>query len=422
MKSRRIEKLLIESRRETHNNIHFIDAVMERVAKIPSKKSPLQWPRVRLTYKQLALGAFAIAIVSVFSFSGYAYATGTDPLALIKRLITGDTVQIEYRNRQFEHGSSQNYSDAAISAYAELNTVEAIAFAAEHANAIPKNGVEYVGLTHGMKASHIYPTIGVIADVTDNSIVIEQKYLLGDKMNPSQDIANTITIDRADIRYYTESKIVEIDKTAVGNLIELRQNRSLKHVIKSGLTPQVVLQSYVFKLSHSLSDFKEADTATRQLDSIQKEATSGLIEKHFGGFSNRCLNNAGDICNNHSQKVRSLYGYNRSQDGWFSISNPNAVLFGEGLTDSDIQPTNLLLRAISGDITEITSDTIVIKNQSNSLWTVSLSEAQREKFKVFWKLNIKVGDKISGLVLQDITDLDSRNIVDKYVHSLNQIP
>ena len=87
-----------------------------------------------------------------------------------------------------------------------------------------------------------------------------------------------------------------------------------------------------------------------------------------------------------------------------------------------MQPTNLLLRAISGDITEITSDTVVIKNQSNSLWTVSLSEAQREKFKVFWKLNIKVGDKISGLVLQDITDLDNRNIVDKYVHSLNQIP
>ena len=422
MKSRRIEKLLIESRRETHNNIHFVDAVMERVAKIPSKKSPLQWLRVRLTYKQLALGIFAVTIVSVFSFSGYAYATGTDPLALIKRLVTGDTVQIEYRNRQFEHGISQNYSDAAISAYAELRTVEAIAFAAEQANAIPKNGVEYVGLTHGMKAPHIYPTIGVIADVTDNSIVIEQKYLLGDKMNPSRDIANTITIDRADIRYYTESKIVEIDKTAVGNLIELRQNRSLKHVIKSGLTPQVVVQSYVFKLSHSLSDFKEADTATRQLDSIQKEATSGLIEKHFGGFSNRCLNNAGDICNNHSQEVRSLYGYNKSQDGWFSISNPNAVLFGEGLTDSDMQPTNLLLRAISGDITEITSDTVVIKNQSNSLWTVSLSEAQREKFKVFWKLNIKVGDKISGLVLQDVTDLDNRNIVDKYVYSLNQIP
>ena len=150
MKSRRIEKLLIESRRETHNNIHFVDAVMERVAKIPSKKSPLQWLRVRLTYKQLALGAFTIAIVSVFSFSGYAYATGTDPLALIKRLITGDTVQIEYRNRQFEHGISQNYSDAAISAYAELRTVEAIAFAAEHANAIPKDGIEYVSLTYGM--------------------------------------------------------------------------------------------------------------------------------------------------------------------------------------------------------------------------------------------------------------------------------
>ena len=422
MKSRRIEKLLIESRRDTHNNIHFVDAVMERVENAPRRQHHMQWLRAKLTYKQSAFGILAIALVSVFSFSGYAYATGTDPLALIKRLVAGDTVQIEYKNRQFEHGTGRSYSDAAISAYAELHTVDTIAFAAEHANAIPKDGIEYVSLTYGMKTPHIYPTIGIVADITDSSIVIEQKYLLGDKMNPSRNITESITIDRADTQYYMESKLIEIDKTAVGSLVELRQKQSLRHVIGSGLIPQIATQSYIFPLSHSLDDFKEADSATQQPDSAQQQATSGLVEKNFGGLSNRCLNNAKDLCSSHSQEVRSLYGYNKNKDGWFSISNPNATAFGEEISDDSVQAANLLLRAISGTVAEITPNTIIIKNQSHSLWTLSFSNAQREEFKEYWKLDIKIGDKISGLILQNIANLDSRNISDTHISSLVQIP
>ena len=41
-------------------------------------------------------GHFVVVVTSVIGFSGYAYAIGSDPMTLIRRWISGQTVMIDY--------------------------------------------------------------------------------------------------------------------------------------------------------------------------------------------------------------------------------------------------------------------------------------------------------------------------------------
>src|SRR4051812_28106770 len=128
-----IEVLLIgAAKTNTSTTNSFVNRTMERIQQTAPKARPKRRYGVaalRLTRPQFVwrLAALILA-VSVISFSGYAYAIDSNPIALIKRIVVGDMVKVEYKGRHFEHGKAQTYSDAAITAFAELGTIEGLYF------------------------------------------------------------------------------------------------------------------------------------------------------------------------------------------------------------------------------------------------------------------------------------------------------
>src|SRR5690348_13001346 len=126
------------NRRSDDTNI-FVKDVMQKIKVLhaaDNMTAPKQtvWQRfICLPAPQrIAMGVLAAVVVSVASFTGYAYAIGSDPVSLIKRWIEGDKVKVEYQGRQFEYNKSRNYSDAAVTALAEANTVSQLFFRAQN--------------------------------------------------------------------------------------------------------------------------------------------------------------------------------------------------------------------------------------------------------------------------------------------------
>lgn len=418
----RVETLLIAaSQTQPAASSAFVNDTMQRIRRLPRPVVAGSWfnnfTSLRFRRPQFALVVAAIAItVSLVGFSGYAYAIGSDPLSLIKRIIEGDKVKVEYQGRQFEHGVAQTYSDAAVTAFAELNTVEGLAFAANNAGAIPKNGVEYLGVPYGYSAPYVYPTLGTITHVTDASIIIQQQYVLGDKTNASHDMQHTITIPRsAELEFFKEATPAAIGPNDVGRLVQLRQSQAVKHHIGSPQKAEIVTRYFVFALQHSLADFKEADKATTNPENTKQLSTSGLIERNFGKLDDRCVNNGADLCNPAiwSNDGQSLYGK-------FETSNRDAIPFGEGVGPGKAQP-NLMLRNVYGVLTTIMPETIIIKGSSGSEWTLHFTAAQRASFKASWGSELKVGDKIGGSILQGLEELDNRTVAGDHIYSLMRI-
>ena len=413
------EALLIGATNKNNQTTAFVSSVMTRIERMsPRVTRRRRFGMVQFTRPRFAFGLAALALAtSIAGFSGYAYAIGTNPVSLITRIISGDTVKVEYKGRHFEYGKRQSYNDVAVTAFAELNTVNGLAFAASNAGAIPKDNTEYLSTPYGYQTPYTYPTLGEIADVTGTSVTIVQRYMLGDKTNASHDMMQTIILPRtSDMQFFKEAKASPVTLKDVGRIVELRQEKATKHILHSQTKASITTRHFIFALNHTLDDFKAADKATTGSNSAMEPALSGIIEKNFGQLDNRCLNNGADLCSPAllSNSSKSLYGKGRGN------SNPNVIQFGEGVGLSDGQP-EVILRNIYGKLIKIQQDTIAIRSSSGATWTLHFTAVQRQNYSATWKSDLKIGDMVGGSILQDLSSLDVRTVASDHIYNLMRV-
>jgi hypothetical protein len=216
----------------------FTQHTMQKILAIQTHKpEPKRWLRLAHTHR-FAFAALVVIVASLVTFTGYAYATGTDPITLLKRWIDGDKVKIEYDGRVFEHGRTRNYSDAAVTAYAEINTVNDLAFKAMQTFSAPKNGVEYVDDVYD-RSWYEHPTIASINKVEGDTVSLTQLYMLGDKMDPSREMHSPLVLPSNQIVFYSKGEPATPKSGDAGRLVMLLPQKYIAHTIGTQTLKQV---------------------------------------------------------------------------------------------------------------------------------------------------------------------------------------
>ncbi|HSE61086.1 MAG TPA: hypothetical protein VLA88_02205 [Candidatus Saccharimonadales bacterium] len=416
-------RLVAATNRRSDDTNNFVKDTMNKIrvlraADTAAKPKPTLWQQltVRPLAQRMALGAVAALMVSVVTFTGYAYAIGSDPISLIKRWIDGDKVKIEYDGRTFEHGKARNYSDAAVTAFAEVNIVTGLSFRAIDGMQIPKNGIEYVGLPPSMNSRDNYenPYLATITATTDSSITIHKVFSWGNKMSPSKDLDETITIPATQFHHFVKGEPATTDGQT-GKLVMIFSNKSTRHDIATNKsTPETNYFSFV--LTHELAAFKEASyngTPT-------KAEEQALYEPSWGGLSNLCFNNGADTCNldNFAQK---------GHDGLFVIGNgasKQANSYNPEVSGSydpeTSKSSDAIMRNIMGRIVAMDSTSITVKTSSGAEWKLMYGEADRATFATHFKRPLAVGDSLAGQIIQSIYNLNSRTIPHNSIMSMQR--
>jgi len=89
-------QLVAATDRRSDDTNNFVKNTMQKIrATQQPKKSFRHWLASRPFAQRLAFGAIAAAVVSIVSFTSYAYAVGSNPVDLIKRWVEGDKVKVK---------------------------------------------------------------------------------------------------------------------------------------------------------------------------------------------------------------------------------------------------------------------------------------------------------------------------------------
>jgi hypothetical protein len=418
MKDINLETRLVAASPHSDHTNTFVKDTMQKI-KTQHIKTPL-WQRFAQTHR-LAFAALVIAIVAMVSFTGYAYAIGSDPISLIKRWIEGDKVKIEYDGRIFEHGKSRKYSDAAITAYAEMNTVNELAFKAINAFTVPKNGVEHVDDVYS-RGFYEYPILASLEDINapSDTAAIAKKYVFGDKMNPSRKLASPAVLPTKSIQLYKKGEPATLGAEDKGTLVMLFTNKYIAHTIGTDQIKQVTVY-FAFALNHTVDDFVEADKANAEGLKQASDAEQPLYEPAWGGLSTTCMNNGADVCDDEKLARGEGQGLYDEPGEYGRRQNPDAIAYGEGVATQEDQPFELLQRNLQGTIVAIDDTYITLQTSSGANWRLAYPQSYRSDFAKLWGKPLQVGDKIAGMILQSVRDLDNRTVDNTHISALVRI-
>lgn len=396
------------------------DATIQQQPRITSKPN-IRNLLMQFTKTHRAMAIFIMFIVlSFISLSGYAYAQNTDPFTLIKRWIVGDNVMLETEGRSFQHGTKLSYSDAAVTAYAEVNTVQGLYHRASNAFTVPKDGIEHVSdpTDH---TGYVYPWIGTIERIDDTRLYVRKQYTPGDKMTKSYSSNELIPLPRQDISYFEKGEPRAAEAAAAGKLIMVFQDAYIRHKIGTKEVTSIT-QYFAFALSHELASYKEADQANKPgADSAQ-----GIFEPSWGGLTSICMNNGADTCDTgklgRTDEGESLYGVTTTHGGSKTPNtNPSVIPFGEMLPDNAKTAEGMITRNVEGVIVDISNPSyLTIKSSSGSHWQLAFSEQQRTLFTKTWQKPLRLGDRVGGTILESIHNLDNRTVENSHIYHLKR--
>lgn len=422
-----IETRIIDSRPQGRGNKEFVTRTLNaikqaktsetfgevlRTTKVNQKENLFM--RFVKVHRALAVGIVIVMALSL-SFTGYAYASGTNPVALIRKLINGGkTVEVEYEGRKFQYGSKNNYSDAAITAYAELNTVSDLHFRASNAFQIPKDGIEHVSDPYNTK--YVYPWTGTIESVNAQTVRIHKQYIVGDKVEPSKQVDEYIELPKERLNSYKQGEIIDSSALTSGDVVMVYQDAYLEHRSGSSSKPSSITQYFVFGLTHDLASIQEAAQGTKG----ESDDTRTLFEPSWGGATNICLNNGADLCDADKQGStdgESLYVFTKSPNQPYN--NPDVIPFGEAVLDSSRAPKDLIIRNTQGKITSITNSSIVVKSSSGTFWTLDYSLSNQQSFGRNHK-PLSVGDNLVVSVVGSVNDLDNRHFDNQHIYAMQR--
>lgn len=406
-------KLVAATPRRSDDTNTFVQATMRKIRILHAEDTTDPAPTwFRFNRHKLAFGVIAAAIVSVVGFTSYAYAIGSDPISLIKRLVVGDTVKIEYQGRQFEHGKNHAYSDAAVTAFAEINTVTDLAFRAQNRLYTPSGGVEYVSLPPSMDPANAYqnPYFATITAVTADSVTLHKKYMWGNKMLSSQDLDETITVPLADFHHFVAGEPSAPDQNQLAMVFA---DTSIRHEIAANTSTKVVTY-FSFAFNHDLAAVKEASFTGYPAS----QAEQVLFEPSWGGINDRCLNNGADVCDiNRFSKQENDGLFPGTYESRMNAYNPaGSWAISDSGSDSDVIPRNIM-----GKIVRLGATGITVRTSSGAEWELGYSQAQRTTFKHRYGYELQVGDTLVGQIAQSIYGLNSRSVDNTHIISLERI-
>ena len=419
----------------------FTSRVMAALAKPATFASPdrrtnaTKWSFVMnyLSHHKITAISAAGVLLASLSLSGYAYAQGTDPVSLVKRWVTGQQVNIAYQGHTYEHGVHRSYSDAAVSAFAELQTVSSLHFKAVNAFTRPQAGFEHVSRL--APDNFQYPRVGTITRIDSTMATIQIQYLLGDKTRPSGPLDQQLSVPLAELSLYRQGEPATADRAATGNLVVFYQDPYWRHQTGSSTAPAAVVHYFAFELKHPLAAIQEADQAN-QGPLAKNTADVGLYEPSWGGISNICLNNGADSCDSQNlptDQGQGLYTMQVHDLGpkdargiptvlptthLTNNHNPGVVPFSE--LAPDVPSPDLLVRNLEGRITSLQNGTITIKTSSGALWQLTPATGLLHQFKTNWKSPLKIGDRVGGSVVCPINDLDNRSFDNAHIYALKR--
>ncbi|HEY5667831.1 MAG TPA: hypothetical protein VIR03_01570 [Candidatus Saccharimonadales bacterium] len=425
-----IEARIIDSQPQDRGNKEFVTRTLHAIKRAKSsetfgevlrtaKANQKENLHMRLTRFSKIHRALTVSIAVVMalslSFTGYAYASGTNPIALIRRIVNGGkTVEVEYQGRKFQHGIKHNYTDAAITAYAELNTVSGLHFRANNAFQIPKDSIEHVSDPY--KTQYVYPWVGTVESVNAQSVRIHKKYIVGDKVEHSRQADEHVVLPKERVSSYKQGEIVDPSMLASGSVVIIYQDAYLEHHIGSSSKPTSITQYFAFELTHDLASIQEAAQITKD----ESDESRSIFEPSWGGATNICLNNGADQCDANKQGStdgESLYAFNQAPNQTYN--NPDVIPFGEGAPDPSNVPKELIMRNTQGKITSITNTSIVIKSSSGTLWTLDYSLSNQQSFGRNHK-PLSVGDTLAVSVVGSVNDLDNRHFDNQHIYSMRR--
>ena len=413
MKDIRLDAKLIAAapHRGADTNSTFTAKTMQRIHMTRLIDTRTKYKKNFLNIHKLAFSIYGVLLIGTTGFTGYAYANGTNPIHLITRIVTGNHIQATYQGHTYEYGKTRNYSDAAITAYGELNTVKSLAFRANDSFGAVKDGIEYIPDDTG-SGSYIYPSLATVTDVGATTS-LKQTYLMGDKMNPSRSLDTPLTVDTANVQYYTQGNPSSLSPAATSRLVALFPQKYLKHTIATNSVEHVTVY-FAFTLNHPQADYEEAlQTSSKQTNS----ANVPIYEPGWGGESSTCLNNPNDACSN--DKIGHLEGQGlykvgaaTAQKGY--VYNPDA-----SKAMYTIDPTSIYQHT-QGKITAITNQGFTIQSSSKQLWQVAYSADQQAQFAATYT-TLKIGDTIAIGTLQSIYDLNNRSFDTGHIEFMTRL-
>lgn len=414
-----LEVRLLAARPSSQDVSGFTEQVMGQIRrkrildKLTSSKTKRRM-LLELRYKK-ALLVLAISLgVFVAGVSGYAYASGTNPVSLIRRWIVGNTVKAQYQGRTYQYGKGQNYSDAAISAFAEVENVQLMDFQQENNFAIPHDGAQFFTPPH---YTYIDPWIGTLEKADATSLYIRQQLMVPDGVDKGMASGALVAIPRSSMWFYEQGKrLIGADLTSadLGKSIYVAETPFLRHVPGSKQVPTEANQYFVYTLVHNLPDLQAAERDTAA------DKTQVLHDPTEGAASDRCFNNAVDTCSQDISKEgkgQDLYAHAAPYNGSVG-GNPNCAPFGEG--DPSGVSDNLLLRDLEGRIVSIDNNGFTIRTSSGAYWTLAYAQPLQQTF-AHSSRPLRAGDDIGGAVLSPLTDLDNRQIPDSHIYDLRRL-
>lgn len=413
MKDVKLDTSLVAASPYSDKTNNFVNNVMTQVRK-QSLAHHVSAKKPRFTFAKrhkIAWGIAVFLLLSIVSFSGYAYAIGSDPISLITRIVQGNTVKVQYNGRKFEYGKARTYSDAAITAYAELNTVRSLDSRAASSFGAPKDGIEYFDdVLH--PHNYMYPTVGTVTSADDTSVTLTQLYLLGDKMNPSRDISESLAANADNVYFYKNGEPAKLTAADLHSPVAIFGHKLIRHDIATNLVKQVTVY-FVFALTHPLADIKEANAGT----SSQNQQDTPLFEPNWGGMSNMCYNNPSDTCDNdkigHDQGEGMFVSaqskaYTGGHEGG-NMYNADTMPFGESAPNGS--PLGIMQRNVQGAIIAMDDTTITIRTSSGAEWHIAYTTAERHAFdNLHARKPLRIGDQLAIGVLQSVYDLNNRVI------------
>jgi len=437
MTDQELERRLLAARPYKKNDRSlFTKAVMQRIRSEElmgantQRRRPGGWQRLlgHARVHKVTAGAVAVIILVAMGFSGYAYAIGSDPVTLIKdlvvrRKVVGQEIHATYDGREFRYGKSLTYSDAAITAFAELNTIDILVFHADNAYNIPKDGVEHV--SDPFNTAYVQPWVGVVEKIDGSSVVIRKQYTLGDPKGgyPSRSYDNPITLPADDVSLFTEGASTNFSPGSIGQLVEVHERHYIRHWTGTGKRPVEVSHYFVFGLKHSLADIQAARETGEY--KFSEQDLQPIYEAYSGGLSDICLNNGADRCD--LLKLAGsggeyLYSSRYSDpSGGHDIpsANPEAIAYGEAVGPSQEQPVGIIMRNVEGVITKITAADLTIQSSSGSLWTLGFDASKQQQFGRRAR-PLKIGDRLGASLLASVYDLDNRQFDSKHVYQIKR--
>ena len=415
-----LEARLLAARPRSHEPNTFAERIMEHIQheQTLSEQFAAQ-PRWRLAFRwqyKKALLALAAAIsAALLGITSYAYATGTNPVSLIQRWISGNVVKVQYQGRTYQYGTSKSYSDSTITAFAELENVRLLDFQQENLFTAPHDGAEFFTPSH---YTYIQPWVGTLEKLDSTALYIRQQFVTPSPVDKTQASSQLVAIPRAQAWMYAQGTRLSADgftNADIGKNIYIAEAPYLRHVPGDKIAPATINQYFAYELTHSLTDIEAAEPPAGS------KSSNALHDPNEGALSNLCVNNAADTCSPrltasgqgddlYSQTVPSIVG---------TIGgNPDCVPFGEG--DPQQINTDLLMRNVEGHVTAVNANGFTIKTSSGATWTLAYNGALQRTFARLHK-PLRVGDDIGGTVLSVLTDLDNRQIPNDHIYDLRRL-